>query len=222
MKIVKSAEDSGLLLKGVSETIQNEAKEKKGGFLGMLLSSIGAGLLGNILAGERVNRAGEEIVRAGYRSSIKNKDFWYCPHPLNNFQILKYYQNEPRFNGVYYRDKLPDKIKDGAYVINLNELSNNGTHWIVLYALNNNVTYFDNFRIEHVPKWIKVFIDKSIVATYIFRVQAYYSVTCGYFCTGFIDFMLAGKTLTDFTNLFSPNYFQKNDDIILKHFMINV
>ena len=75
IKIVKSLEDSGLLLKEVSETIQNESKEQKGGFLSMLLSKLGASLLGDILAGEKMNRAGEGFPRAGYGSSIKNKDF---------------------------------------------------------------------------------------------------------------------------------------------------
>ena len=86
-----------------------------------------------------------------------------------------------------------------------------------MYALNNNVTYFDSFGVEHIPKEIKIFIDKSIVVTNIFRIQAYDSVMCGYFCIGFIDFMLAGKTLTDFTNLFAPN--NLNNDIILKYFI---
>ena len=78
-----------------------------------------------------------------------------------------------------------------------------------MYALNNNVTYFDGFGVEHIPKEIKKFIDKSIVVTNIFRIQAYDSIMCGYFCIGFIDFMLAGKTLTKFTNIFSPNNFIK-------------
>ena len=78
-----------------------------------------------------------------------------------------------------------------------------------MYALNNNVTYFDGFGVEHIPKEIKKFIDKSIVVTNIFRIQAYDSIMCGYFCIGFIDFMLAGKTLTEFTNIFSPNNFIK-------------
>ena len=66
IKIVKSLEDSGLLLKGVRKTIQNEAKEQRGQFLSMLLGTLGVILLGNILAGKRMNRAGEKIVRAGY------------------------------------------------------------------------------------------------------------------------------------------------------------
>ena len=65
IKIVKSLEDSGLLLKGVSETVQNEAKEQKWGFLSMLLGTLVASLLGNILTSKRINRAGEGVVRAG-------------------------------------------------------------------------------------------------------------------------------------------------------------
>ena len=76
IRIVKSLEDSGLLLKGVSETIQNEAKEQKGGFLSMLLGTLGASLLGDILTGWGINRAGEGVIRAGYgnkRQDYKNK-----------------------------------------------------------------------------------------------------------------------------------------------------
>ena len=73
---------------------------------------------------------------------------------------------------------------------------------------NNDVTYFDIFGVEHIPKEIKAFIDASLsITTNIFRIQSYDSIMCGYFCIGFIDFMLAGKTLTEFTNLFSPNNF---------------
>ena len=127
-------------------------------------------------------------------------------HPLANFEIQKHYQNEPRFNGVYSRDNLPE-IKDGAYVINLDEYSDIGTHWVALYVNNNDVTYFGSFGVEHIPKEIKTFIDNKNVTTNIFRIQAYDSIMCGCFCIGFIDFMLAGKTLTEFTNLFSPNNF---------------
>ena len=123
--------------------------------------------------------------------------------------MQKYYKNEPRFNGVYSRDNLP-KIKDGAYVINLDEYSDIGTHWVALYMSNNDVTYFDSFGVEHIPKEIKAFIDRSLsITTNIFRIQGCDSIMCGYFFIGFIDFMLAGKTLTEFTNLFSPNNFKK-------------
>ena len=124
------------------------------------------------------------------------------PHSLTNFEIQKYYQNEPRFNGVYSRDNLT-KIKDGAYIINLDEYSDTGTKWVALRVDNNDVTYFDSFSVEYIPKEIRAFIDRSLsITTNIFRIQAYDSIMCGYFCIGFIDFMLAGKTLTKFTNLF--------------------
>ena len=74
------------------------------------------------------------------------------PHPL----IQNYYQNKPRFEGVYSRDNLPDKVKDGAYVINLDVYSDIGTLWIALYATDNNVTYFDSFRVDHIPKENKI------------------------------------------------------------------
>ena len=143
------------------------------------------------------------------------------PHPLTNFEIQEYYQNEPRFNDVYSRDNLP-KINDGAYVIYLHEYSNIGTHWIPLFVLNNDVSYFDSFGVEHFPKKFKTFISNKNIKTNIFRIQAYGSITCGYFCIGFIDFLLAGKTLTDFTNVFSPKIFKKNDGMILNYFMTNV
>ena len=144
------------------------------------------------------------------------------PHPLTNFEIQKYYYNEPRFNGVYSRDNLPktkfnEKIKDGAYVINLDEYSDIGTHWIALYVLIN-VTYFDGFRVEHIPKEVKQFIGNKNIKTNIFKIEAYDSIMCRYFCTGFIDFMFAGKTLTNYTILFSPNNLKKSDDVILKLF----
>ena len=142
------------------------------------------------------------------------------PFPLTNFEIQKYHQNELRFNGIYSRDNLP-KIKDEAYVINFDECCDIGTHWLDLHvswvsprdANNNNVAYFDSFVVENIPKEIKTFINNKNI-TNILWMQAYDSVMCGYLCIGFIDFMLIGKTLTEFTILFSPNNFKKNDDMI--------
>ena len=79
---------------------------------------------------------------------------------------------------------------------------------------NNNIAYFDYFGVEHIPKEIRKFIDNKNIKTNIFRIQAYGSIMCGYFCIGFIDFILAGKTLTEYTNLFSSNNFKENDNII--------
>ena len=74
--------------------------------------------------------------------------------------------------------------------------------------MNNNVTYFDSFGVEHISKEIKKFLKNENIKTNIFRIQANDSVICGYFCVGFINFMLDGKSLTDFTHLFSPNNFK--------------
>ena len=87
-----------------------------------------------------------------------------------------------------------------------------------MYLNNNDVTYFDSFGVEHIPKKIKKFIGSKNVMANIFRIQAYDSIMCGYFCIGFIDFMFEGKSLTDFTNLFSPSDFKINDSIILSCF----
>ena len=145
------------------------------------------------------------------------------PHPLANFEMQMYYQNEPRFNGAYSRDNLPDKVKGGAYVINLDEYSDIGTHWIALYVNNKTVTYINSFGVEHIPKGIKKFINnKNIIIANTFRIQASDSVMCGYFCNRFIDFMFKGNSLTDFTNFFSPNDFKKNHDIILNYFLTNI
>ena len=130
-----------------------------------------------------------------------------------------YYENKPRFNGVYSRDNFPDEIKDGAYVVNLDEYSDIGTHWIALYVNNKTVTFFDSFGIEYIPKEIKNFTNNKNIIPDICRVQNYGSIMCGYFCIGFIDYMFMGKSLTDYTNLFSLNNFKKNDDIILSYFL---
>ena len=117
------------------------------------------------------------------------------PHPLTKFEIRKYFQNEPRFNGVYSRDNLSKK-KDGAYVTNLDEYSDIGTHWVALHMINN-VTYFDSFGVEHIPREIRTFINNKNTKTNIFRIQACDSVMSEYFCIAFINFILAGKTLTE-------------------------
>ena len=76
------------------------------------------------------------------------------PNALTSFEIQKYYRNKPKFNGVYSRNNLP-KIKDGAYVINLDQFKSIGTHWIALYVNGNNATYFDSFGVEDIPKKLK-------------------------------------------------------------------
>ena len=125
------------------------------------------------------------------------------PHRLTNFEIQKCYQNEPKFNGVHSRNNLL-KINDEAYVINLDEFTLRGTHWIASYVNVNNIVYFDSFGVEHIPKEIKKFIRNKNSITNIYRKQACDSVVWGY-------------CLLDNTNLFSPNEYGKNDKI-LKYF----
>ena len=81
--------------------------------------------------------------------------------PLTNFEIQKYYQNKPKFSGIYSRNNLP-KIRDGAYVINLDEFKSIQTHWIALYVDGDNVAYFDSFRVKYIPEEIKKFIKAEI------------------------------------------------------------
>ena len=125
-----------------------------------------------------------------------------------NLDLMVFFQN------ITYQKK----IKDGVYAINLAEHADTGTHWIALFCKKNEVIYFDSFGVEHIPEEIKKFIGNKNIKANIFRVQANNSVMCGYFCIGFIDFMLADKKLTDYTNLFFPYNFDKNDSIILSYF----
>ena len=138
------------------------------------------------------------------------------PHPLNNFGMQKYYQNKPKFNCAYSKSDLP-KIKDGAYVINLDEFKSIGTDWKALYVNGNNVIYFDSFEVEHIPKEVKKFIGNKNIVTNIYRIQAYNLKMCRHFALDSL-ILRTGKSLLDHTNLFSSNKYEKNDKIIQKYF----
>ena len=100
-------------------------------------------------------------------------------------------------------------------LLNLDEYADVGTHWIAFFCNKSEIVYFDSFDVEHAAEEIiELAGNKNIIAN-IFRVQANNSVMCGYFCIGFTDFMLAGKKLTNFTSMFFPYDFEKNDDTIL-------
>ena len=156
MKIVKYLEESGLLTNDVSQTI------KKGRLLGMLLGTLGASLLRNLWTGKgttaasqwrkrletlaaRANMPGQGKSRAG-ESTIRAGQDLIPSHPLTNFEIQKYYQNKPKYYGVYSRNNLP-KIKYGTYVTNVDEYESIRIHWIALYANVNNIVYFDSFGV---------------------------------------------------------------------------
>ena len=164
----------------------------------MLLGTLGTSLLGDVLAkglsGKGVIRAGEGTIRAGYGSKRPS--------------LKKFDSSATSF---FSRDNLPNNnIKNGAYVINLDEYHDIGTpHWIALYVNNKIATYFDSFGVEHIPKEIMKFIVRKKIIKNIYRIQPYDSIMCGYFCIGFINVMFNGKGLTDYTNLFSPNDLKK-------------
>ena len=138
------------------------------------------------------------------------------PHPLTNFEIKEYYENEPRFNGVYSRDNLPKTIKNGAYVINLDEYAHIGL--LCMQKIMKLFTLIILVLNMFLKKLDKRFIGHKNTKTNIFRILADNSIICGYFCIGFIDFMFAGKSLIDFTSFLSPYDIKKNDDIILSYF----
>ena len=128
-------------------------------------------------------------------------------------------KNEKRtkFNSIYLRNNW-SKIKDEAYILNLDEYESIGTHWIAFYVNYKNLTYFDSFGVEHIPKEIRKIIGNKNIIENTYRIQAYDSIICRYFCIWFIDFILKSKSLLEYTNLFSPNDYEKNDKIILKYF----
>ena len=166
VKITKALEYSVVLMKGVTETLKNDKRKlhsrnsrnsKKGGALPiipMLLGTLGSSLIGNLLTGKGLFRAGSDnkcncgqgMYRAGNQGKglfragegIKKKSLMPA-HPLTNFEIVDYFKNEPRFNGVFSRNNLPKTIKNGTYVINLDKYKNTGTHWVVLIVKSNEI-----------------------------------------------------------------------------------
>ena len=105
-----------------------------------------------------------------------------------------------------------------AYIINFDELESVETHWIALYVSGDNVAYFYSFGVEYISKEMKKLIGNKNIMINIYRIQANDSIMCGYFCIGFIDFMLKDKGLLDYTILFSSYEYEKNDKTILNHF----
>ena len=124
-------------------------------------------------------------------------EFLIPPHSLTNFEIQKYYKNEPTFNGVFSRNTLPKKIKDGTYIINLDEYANVGTHWIALFCkkmkLFISIVLVLNIFLKKLKNLLKNSLEKKNIKANIFPLQENNSIMCGYFCIGS-------------TNLFSPHY----------------
>ena len=139
---------------------------------------------------------------------------------MTNYEIERYFEYELGFNGVYSRNNLPRIAKDGGYIVNLDDMGKSGTHWVAIFVSGNRGTYFDSFGVEHLPHEILKFLVNKDLHINIFRIQSINSILCGYYCIKFLDFMFKGKTLTDFTNMFSPRDFKANDKKILRLFHI--
>ena len=164
IKIIQTLENSNILPEGATKAVKNETREQGEGFLGTLLGTLGSILLGNLLSGKGIVKGKRDC-----KSWLwKRTGFLIPPHPLTNFEIQKYYQIEPSFNGVFSRDNLPKRIKDGVYVINLDEYADVGTHWIVLFYKRSEIVYFNSFGVDYVPKEIKEFIRNKNIKANIF------------------------------------------------------
>ena len=143
--------------------------------------TLGAILLGNNLAGKEIVRAGsgrrslssrKKRKRNCKRWLWKRMGFSMSSHPLKNFEIQKYYQNEPTFNGVFQEIIYLKKLKDGAYVKNFHEYIDLGAHWIPLFCNRCEIVYFDSFGVEHIPEESKEFVGNKHTIANTFRVQA--------------------------------------------------
>ena len=117
-------------------------------------------------------------------------------HHLTNFEIQKYYKNESKVDGVYSRNNL-SKIKDGKYITNPDECESRESHQIALYVNAENVTYFDGFGVKHIPQNLENSLEIKNIKASIYKIQAYDSIMREYFCIGFIDFTLKGKSLLE-------------------------
>ena len=124
-----------------------------------------------------------------------------------------YFNYKARFKVVFSRDNLP-RIKDGAYVINFDDKQS----WVPLFINKNTAVYFDSVGIEYIPQQVSSKIKDKSLARNILRIQSDNSVMCGFYCIAFIKYMIVGKSLLDYTNLFFLNDYEKDDKIICKYF----
>ena len=117
----------------------------------------------------------------------------------------------------FSRNNLP-KIKDGFYVINLDDKKSKETHWVSLFINKNTAVYFDSFRVIYIPQEVLNKINDKSITCNIFRIQDDDSIMFEFYWIAFIEYVLVQKTLLNYTNLFSPNNYKKNDKLIYKYF----
>ena len=133
------------------------------------------------------------------------------------FNDTNYFNDEPRFDSVFSRNKLA-RIKDGAYVINFNDTISKGTLWVWLFIDRNTAVYFHYFGNEYIPQEVLTKVKDKSITHNIFRMQHNEFIMCGFYCIAFIEYMLAGEILLDYTNLFLPNDYKQNYKIIYEYF----
>ena len=131
-------------------------------------------------------------------------------------KITKYFNYEPMFNSVFSRYYLL-RIKDGVYAINLDDKQSKGTHWVSSFTGRYTAVYFDSFGIEYIPQEVLSKIKNNSITHNMFRIQVVNSM-CGFYFIAFVEYMLAGKSLLDYTNLLSPDDYKKNGKTIYRYF----
>ena len=165
-KFFIALEDSDVLMKRITETLKNDIKKGRAlPLIPMLLGTLGASLL----TGRGLFRTGRGMYRSGNHGQGIKKKLLASFNPLTNFEIQEYFKDEKRFNGVSSRNNLP-KLKNDAYVINLDHSKNTGTHWVAAFVKEDEVIYFDSFGVEYIPKEIMERIKNKNIKISIFRI----------------------------------------------------
>ena len=147
IRIIKPLENSGVLIDWANKTVKHEIKKQEGILLGMLLRTSLASMLVHMLTGKGVMESGKGVMRAGRGCNDMHqmdKKISIPLHPVSNIKVAKYFNYKLWFNGIYSRDILP-RIKDGAYVINLDDKQSKRTHCVTLRINTNTAVYFDSF-----------------------------------------------------------------------------
>ena len=126
----------------------------------MQLGTLFAVLLGDVFSGKIIVLTGGGVIKAGNEIKI---EFLMWPYLLTYLKIQRYFQNKPKFKGVYSQKNLPNTVKDRAYIVNLEEYKSLRTHWKALYANGNSVTYFDSFGVKRIPEKIKKFFCSKYI-----------------------------------------------------------
>ena len=191
-----------------------------GWFLGKILGPLiktGLSLIGNVLkplAKSVLVPLGLTVAASATDAAIEKKILG-SGHPWDFLKQIKV-----NWNLMVFFQEIIDLKKRWVICNKLDEFKSTGMHCIALCVNGGNVTYFDNFGVEHIPKENNKFIRNKNITTNIYRIQPYNSILCGCFSIGLIDFMLKGKSLLDYVNLFSPNEYEKKiiEKTILKNF----